>query len=111
MYEVAKGTPVIGHGIAAGHAFAGKVLSLLEACFDLISSPSLSMKIQIMGGKIIENLEFKSPHPEGHNFFVLFFQILHTKLGIFDLNHFLYLVLLFRNQKKHLLKMFIFWRI
>ena len=40
MYEVAKGTPVIGHGIAAGHAFAGKVLSLLEACFDLISSPS-----------------------------------------------------------------------
>ena len=25
MYEVAKGTPVIGHGIAAGHAFAGKV--------------------------------------------------------------------------------------
>ena len=31
-----------------------KVLSLLEACFDLISSPSLSMKIQIMGGKITE---------------------------------------------------------
>ena len=25
MYEVAKGTPVIGHGIAAGHAFAGRV--------------------------------------------------------------------------------------
>ena len=33
-----------------------EVLSLLEACFDLISSPSLSMKIQIMGGKIAENL-------------------------------------------------------
>ena len=28
----------------------GKVLSLLEACFDLISGSSLSMKIQIMGG-------------------------------------------------------------
>ena len=33
-----------------------KVLSL----FDLISSPSLSMKIQIMGGKITENLGFES---------------------------------------------------
>ena len=32
-----------------------KVLSLLEACFDLISGSSLSIKIQIMGGKIIEN--------------------------------------------------------
>ena len=39
----------------------GKVLSLLEACFDLISGSSLSMKIQIMGGKITENLGFKSP--------------------------------------------------
>ena len=39
---------------------AGKVLSLLEACFDLISSPSPSMKIQVMGGKIIGNLGFKS---------------------------------------------------
>ena len=38
-----------------------KVLSLLEACFDLISGSSLSMKIQIMGGKITENLGFKSP--------------------------------------------------
>jgi hypothetical protein len=33
----------------------------LEACFDLISSPSLSMKIQMMDEKITENLEFKSP--------------------------------------------------
>ena len=33
----------------------GKVLSLLEACFDLISGSSLHMKIQIMGGKITEN--------------------------------------------------------
>ena len=30
MYEVAKGTPVIGHGIAAGHAFAGKVEKIQE---------------------------------------------------------------------------------
>ena len=30
-----------------------KVLSLLEACFDLISSPSLSMKIQIMGAQLL----------------------------------------------------------
>ena len=37
-----------------------KVLSLLEAFFDLISSPSTSMKIQIMGGKITENMGFKS---------------------------------------------------
>ena len=36
-----------------------KVLSLLEAFFDLISGSSLSMKIQIMGGKITENLGFK----------------------------------------------------
>jgi hypothetical protein len=38
-----------------------KVLSFLEACFDLISDSSLSRKIQIMGGKITENLGFKSP--------------------------------------------------
>ena len=37
-----------------------KVLSRLEACFDLISSSSLSMKIQIMGGKITGNLGFKT---------------------------------------------------
>ena len=59
-----------------------KVLTLLEACFDLISPPSLSMKIQI-------------PALEGQNVFVLlffcsfYFQILHTKLGILDFNHFL----------------------
>ena len=40
--------------------FGLKVISILEACFDLISSPSPSMKIQIMGGKITENLGFKS---------------------------------------------------
>ena len=35
-------------------------LSLLEACFYLISGSSLYMEIQIMGGKITENLGFKS---------------------------------------------------
>ena len=37
-----------------------KVLSLLEACFDLISSPSPSIKIQIIGGKNTENLGLES---------------------------------------------------
>ena len=50
----------------------GKVLSLLEACFDLISTCSLHMKIQIMGGKITENLRFKSPLWKV-NFFCPFF--------------------------------------
>jgi hypothetical protein len=66
-----------------------KVLSLLEACFDLILGSSLSMKIQIMGGKITENLSgVQIPAPEGQN--VSFhFQILHTKVDIFYFNHFL----------------------
>ena len=42
------------------HKWSFKVLSLLEACFDLISGSSLSMKIQIMGGKITDYLGFKS---------------------------------------------------
>ena len=50
----------------------GKVLSLLEACFDLISPPSPSMKIQIMGGKMTENLGFHSPLRKVKIFFVLF---------------------------------------
>ena len=37
-----------------------KVLSPLEASSDLILGSSLSMKIQIMGGKITEDLGFKS---------------------------------------------------
>ena len=36
--------------------YAGKVLSLLEAYFDLISGSSLHIKIQIMGRKSTENL-------------------------------------------------------
>ena len=51
----------------------GKVLYLLEACFDLISGSSLSMKIQIMDRKIAENLGFKSPLWKVKIFFFLFF--------------------------------------
>ena len=49
-----------------------KVLSLLEAFFDLILSPSTSMKIQIMGGKITENMGFKSLLQKVKKKFVLF---------------------------------------
>ena len=69
-----------------------KVMSLFEACFDLISGSSLSMNIQIMGGKITENLRFKSRFWKVKIFFVLFsfhFQILHTEVDIFYFNHFL----------------------
>ena len=54
----------------SGAAF--KVLSFLEACFYLIPSSSLSMKIQIMGRKITENLGFKSPLRKV-NIFLFFF--------------------------------------
>ena len=50
-----------------------KVLSLLEAYFDLISGSTLSMKIQIMGGKITENLGLKSPLPKVKIFCSFFF--------------------------------------
>ena len=69
-----------------------KVMSLFEACFDLISGSSLHMKIQIKGGKVTENLGFKSPHLKVKKFLSFFSfhsQILHTKLVIFDFNHFL----------------------
>ena len=52
--------------------FLCKVLSLLEACFALISSPSPSMKIQIIDGKITENLGFESPLRKVKTFSVLF---------------------------------------
>jgi hypothetical protein len=55
--------------------FNFKVLSLLGACFDLISSPSLSMKIQIMGGKITENLGFKTPLRKVKMFLFIFLSI------------------------------------
>ena len=67
----------------------GKVLSSLEPCFDLISGSSLSMKIQIMGGKITQNLGFKSLFQEVF-FFSFYFQSLHKKVDIFYFNHFLY---------------------
>ena len=63
-------TPFIAEG-AQAVLCQGKVLSLLEAYFDLISSPSPSMKIQIMGWKITENLGFESLLRKV-NFFALF---------------------------------------
>ena len=50
------------------------------------------MKIQIVDGKITENLWFESLLRKVKKFFVLFsfqFQILHTNVGIFDFNHFM----------------------
>ena len=72
------------------HKWSFKALSLLEACFDLISGSSLHMKIQIMSEKITENLGFKYPLRKV-KIFVLFpfpFQILHKKLYIFVFNLF-----------------------
>ena len=69
--------------------FRCKVLSLLEACFDLILGSS--MKIQIMGGKMTENLGFKSLLRKVKiclSFFSFSFQILHKKLVIFVFNPF-----------------------
>ena len=50
-----------------------KVLSFLEACFDLILDSSLAMKIQIMGRKITKNLGFKSPLRKVNNVCPFFF--------------------------------------
>ena len=52
--------------------WSNKVLTFLEACFDLISSSSLPMKIQIMGGKMTENPGFKSPHRKVKKFLFFF---------------------------------------
>ena len=53
---------LLGVGVGPlSEILAVKVLSLLEACFDLISGSSLSKKILIMGSKITENPGFKSP--------------------------------------------------
>ena len=75
-----------------------KVLSL----FDLISSPSPSMKIQIMGGKITENLGFESLLWKVKNYFVLFliifkFSVKKNCISLF-LTIFEYLVLQIRDQ-------------
>jgi hypothetical protein len=84
----------------ANGAPPGKVLSLLEPCFHLISSSSPSMKIQIMGGKITENQWFQSPH--GRSIcFVLFLFIFNFSIknciSLF-LTIFEYLVLQIRYQ-------------
>ena len=64
----------------------GKVLFLLEACFDLILSPSPSVKIQIMDGRITKNLGFESLLRKVKKFFVLFLFIFKfsTKNSIFE---------------------------
>jgi hypothetical protein len=68
-----------------------KVLSFLEAWFDLISGSLLHMKIQKMVGKITENLGLKFPLRKVEfilSFFSFHFQFLHKKLHIFVFNHF-----------------------
>ena len=84
-----------------------KVLSLLEACFDLISGSSLHKESQIMGGKITENLGFKSPLWKVKCLFVLFsvhFQILHTKVDIFYLDQFLISFLINKTRYQKVVK-------
>ena len=49
-----------------------KVKNILEGCLGLIPSPLYSVKIQIMGGKITENLGFKSPLRKVKNFLSFF---------------------------------------
>ena len=49
-----------------------KVLSLLEGCFDLIASPSPSMKIQIVGSKITKKPGVLILATEGQKKIVLF---------------------------------------
>ena len=69
-----------------------KVEKFLLPFLALISSPSPVMIIQIVGGKITENLGFESPIRKVKlfcPFFSFHFQILHSKLGIFDFSNFL----------------------
>ena len=69
-----------------------KVVSLLEACFDLIWSPSPSLNTQIMSGKITENLGFEFPLQQVKNCsFSVHFQILH-KMHIFVLQSFYFVL-------------------
>ena len=75
-----------------------KVLSFLEACFELILGSSLHMKIQIMDGKITENMPFKS-EAESQKIFILFsfhFLIFHKNCISLFLTIFEYLVLQIR---------------
>ena len=78
-----------------------KVLSLLEAYIDLILDSSLHMKIQIMGGKITENLRFKSPLRKvkiGLSFFLFIFKFSIKNCISLFLTIFEYLVLQIRYQ-------------
>ena len=78
-----------------------KVVFFLEACFDLISSSSLSMKIQIMGGKITENLGFESPLRKVKKFVSFFiFKFFKQNWVSLILTTFLHLILILRNQIK-----------
>ena len=74
----------------------GKVENILGGYIDLIPSPLPSMKIQIMK---IRKSGIRIPAPEGQKYFFPFsfhFQILLTKLHIFDFNRFL--ISCFTNQ-------------
>ena len=82
---------------------APPILSLLEACFDMISGTSLYMKIQIMSGKITENLGFKSPLRKVKKFLFFFLFIFKfSKKNYISLSEiiFEYLVLQIRYQYK-----------
>ena len=73
-------------------------------CLDLITSPSPSMKIQIVCGKITDNLGFKSPLRKVKNFlsfFLFIFKIFTQGWVSLILTIFWHLVLLSRNQIKH----------
>ena len=77
---------------------------------DLISSPSPSVKIQIV--KITENLGFESPLWKVKIFFVLFlfiFKKFTQNWVSLILTIFWYLVLLFRNQIKHVENVCFYW--
>ena len=78
----------------------------------MISSPPPSMKIQIMGGKITENLGFKSPLRKVKkflSFFLFIFKFFTQNWVSLILTIFWYLVLLFRNQIKHVENVCFYW--
>ena len=78
------------NSLETSHKRTPKVLSIWEACFDMISGFSLSMKIQIRGENYWKS-GVRIPAPEGQTILCLFsvhFQILHKKLHIFASNHF-----------------------
>ena len=90
---------------------ANKVLFLLEACFDLISSPSLSMNIQIMDGKIPEIWDSNPRSGRSKNVYPFFFTFQFFKQNWVPLilTIFWYLGLLFRNQIKYVENICFYW--